>query len=254
MINFLKNKIFNEKKEVVTFSCKDWAIRKYSPVETGDQKLPSEYMELPVGKICPFERKDLSYQLTARQCPSLNSFLKYGYVISAWCDIEISFEDDQVFIKYSNLDYHHDVHTENQYQQMLGDQFNVRLVIKINNPWHIKTMDGYSCFWMPIYYTNKNYQALPAILDTDIGLNDCPINLAFFEKKYTLIKMGEPLVRIIPFRREPIEAVSRKYNSKDNNRFLNILGLNGLSRYNWRGFITAKTKFKLIKKDLDIES
>jgi hypothetical protein len=107
---------------------------------------------------------------------------------------------------------------------------------------------------MPIYYTNKNYQAIPAIVDTDLILNDMPINLAFFEKKYTLIKMGEPLVRIIPFRRESIDAVSRKYNDQDNNRFLNILGLNGLSRYNWRSFISAKNRFKLTKKDLDIES
>jgi hypothetical protein len=107
---------------------------------------------------------------------------------------------------------------------------------------------------MPIYYTNKNYQAIPAIVDTDLILNDLPINLAFFEKKYTLIKMGEPLVKVIPFRREPIDAVSKKYDSADENRFLNILGLNGLSRYNWRGFITAKNKFSLNKKDLDIES
>jgi hypothetical protein len=246
--------MFNKKKEIITFSCKDWAIRKYSPVETGEQKLPDEFLNLPVGKICPFERINLSHQLTARQCPSINSFLKYGYVISAWCDIEISFDNDQIHIKYSNPDYKHDVHTESQYHQILGDQFDVRLVIKLNNPWHIKTVDGYSCFWMPIYYTNKNYQALPAILDTDVSLNDCPINLAFFEKKYTLIKMGEPLVRIVPFRREPIDAVSRKFDSADENRFLNILGLNGLSRYNWRGFISAKHKFSLSKRDLDIES
>jgi len=253
MINFIKE-LFSKKKEIITFSCKDWAIRKYSPVELGEQKLPQEYLDLPVGKICPFERKNQSYQLSARQCPSINSFLKYGYVISAWCDIEISFEDDHVYIKYSNLDYNHDVHTENQYQKIIGDQFDVRLIIKINNPWHIKTLDGYSCFWMPIYYTNKNYQAIPAIVDTDLMLNDLPINLAFFEKKYTLIKMGEPLVKVIPFRREPIDAVSKKYDSADENRFLNILGLNGLSRYNWRGFITAKNKFSLDKKDLDIES
>lgn len=254
MINFIKKIISKQDDKIITFSCKDWAIRKYAPVETSDQKLPEEFLDLSAGKVCPFERTDMSYQLSARQCPSLNSFLKYGYVISAWCDIEISFEEDNVYIRYSNLDYKHDVHTENQYQQILGDQFDVRLVIKINNPWHIKTIDGYSCFWLPIYYTNKNYQALPAIVDTDMILNDMPINLAFFEKKYTLIKRGEPLVRIIPFRREPILAESRKYNRQDENRFLNILGLNGLSRYNWRRFISAKYKFNLIKNDLDIES
>lgn len=252
MIEFIKS--FFKEKEIITFSCKDWAIRKYSPVELGENKLPDEYMDLHVGKICPFESRNLSNQLTARQCPSLNSFLKYGYVISAWCDIEIIFEDDQMYIRYSNTDYTHDIHTENQFYDILGNQFDVRLVVKINNPWHIKTLDGYSVFWLPIYYTNKNYQALPAILDTDLSLNDCPINLAFFEKKNTLIKMGEPLVRIIPFRREPITAVSKKYDQKDENRFLNILGLNGLSRYKWRGYISAKNKFFLRKKDLDIES
>jgi len=254
MIDYLTRFFSKIDREIITFSCKDWAIRKYAPVELGEHKLPEEYTDLPIGKICPFERKNLSYQLTARQCPSLNSFLKYGYVIPAWCDIEISFEGDQVHIRYSNLDYNHDVHTENQYQQILGDQFDVRIVIKINNPWHIKTLDGYSCFWLPIYYTNKNYQALPAIVDTDMTLNDTPINLAFFEKKYTLIKMGEPLVRIVPFRRETVTAISRKYDHHDENRFLNILGLNSLSRYNWRGYITAKSKFRLNKKDLDIES
>jgi Ca2+-binding EF-hand superfamily protein len=90
MIKFIKS-LFSKKKEIITFSCKDWAIRKYSPVELGEQKLPQEYLDLPVGKICPFERTNQSYQLSARQCPSINSFLKSGYVISAWCDIEISY-------------------------------------------------------------------------------------------------------------------------------------------------------------------
>jgi hypothetical protein len=242
------------KENIITFSCSDWAIRKFAPVETSENILLEDYKKLPIGKICPFDLTKANSELSAKQCPAIRNFVKYGYIIPAWCDIEIDFSDDKVIIQYSNADYGHEIHTEEQFQSIIGDQFKVRLDIKLNSPWHIHTASGYSCMWMPIFYHNVNYQALPAIVDTDINLNKNPINLMFFEPKKTVIKMGDPLVRVIPFKRENITAVSKKFDEKDKNRLINILNLNKLSKFGWRNFIKDKISYTLKKLDLDIDS
>jgi len=238
---------------IVTFSCPDWAIRKYAPVITADRYLPAEFKDLPVGEICPFDFSKSASQLTVRQCPAITNYMRAGYIIPAWCDIQVSFSNESVKIEMSNTDYGYEIHSAEQIGGSVGDHFSLRMSIKLNSPWSIVTKPDYSLMWMPYFYHNKNYQALPAIVDTDSMLNRNPINLMLFKKKDTLIKMGDPLVQIIPFRRETVHAVSKAYDEQDHKRYTNILNLNKLSRFGWRSFIKNRFKYLLTAKDLEVD-
>ena len=237
----------------VTFSCSDWAIRKYAPIIPAEKYFADEFKNLPVGNICPFDHNKSASQLTVRQCPAISNYTKAGYIIPAWCDIQLSFSDDTMKIEMSNTDYGYEIHSSEQIGNTVGDQFKLRMSIKLNSPWSIVTEQGYGLMWLPYFYHNKNYQALPAIVDTDSMLNRNPINLMCFEQKDTLIKMGDPLVQVIPYKRQDIDAVSKAYTESDHKRYTNILGLNKLSRFGWRNFIKNKIKFSLETKDLEID-
>lgn len=239
---------------IITFSCPDWAIRKYAPVIPSAEYTSKDFLDLSVGEICPFDFDKTSSQLTLRQCPAVNDYLKSGYIIRAWCDIQVTFDDDKMHVQMSNNDYGYEIHTEDQFENVVGNQFKPRISLKLNSPWSIFTAAGYSVMWLPYFYQNKNYQALPAVVDTDSMVNRNPINVMFFEKKDTLIKVGDPLVHIIPYKKENITGLSKAYTDKEHKRFLNLLGLNKLSRFGWRTFIKNKVRYLLERKDLEADS
>jgi len=243
---------FSKKQPIITFSCHDWAIRTHAPILPASEYIPQSFKDLPTGKICPFDTDKIFSNLTAKNCPAINNLLTTGYILPAWCDIEIDFQDDSITMKYSNSDYGHEIHTQDQFQSIIGDQFEVRLDVKLNSPWHIHTASNYSCMWIPIFHNNVNYQALPAILETDVNLNQNPINLMLFKPKKTLIKLGDPLVQIIPFKRENINGLSKSFSLTDQKRMKNILNLKKLSRFGWRKFIKDTPEYQLHRQDLDI--
>lgn len=245
--------MFNKKqKPIIEFSCREWAIRKHAPVLPASKFLPKEYEKLQAGSKCPFDHLQEASMLSIKMCPAVNNFMNAGYVIPAWCDIEIKFEGDQYRINYSNFNYQHRTHPDEQFTGMF-DRFKVRTDIKLDSPWAIKTAPDYSVMWMPMWFHNSNFQAVPAIVDTDRVPNHNPINIMLFEPKDTVIKMGDPLVQLIPFKREPVAAISREYNESDNKRIQSIMGLGQLSKYGWRQFIKKNISYLLDRQDLDLE-
>ncbi len=245
---------FKKKEQpTIEFSCREWAIRKYAPIMPAGHFLPQEFKNLNPGEVCPFDPFHNASLLTARLCPALNQYMGSGYIIPAWQDIEIVFEDNGSWrMNFSNPDYSNGMHPEEQFPGMI-ERFEHRVAVKLRSPWSIKTKPGYSVMWLPLFYHNLNYQALPAVLDCDTLPNEMPINLMFLEKKTTLIKMGDPLVQIIPFKREDINAVSREYNDLDLKRWKSLHGLRLLTRFSWRPFIKNKIKYRLDKRDTELE-
>jgi hypothetical protein len=73
-----------------------------------------------------------------------------------------------------------------------------------------------------------------------------------YEQKDTLIKMGDPLVQVIPFKREDITAVSREYTENDFKRLASISGLLKLSRWGWRQWLKNRVSFTLDRRDTDL--
>ena len=73
---------------------------------------------------------------------------------------------------------------------------------RIDTDWQIKTPPGYSCLIIqPFYEFNKNYQIMPAIVDTD--RYDYTLNVkGYLTGKSHAVLPGEKLVQVIPFKRE----------------------------------------------------
>jgi hypothetical protein len=246
-------KWFKKEEPIIEFSCREWAIRKYAPVLPAHNFMPDAYKDIPTGTICPFDPFHNASLLSIKLCPALNQYQSAGYVIPAWADMEISFDDNGGYsVKVANPDYRVLAHTEEQYPGLLENRFKFRTTLKFLCPWSVKTKPGYSLMWLPMFFHDVNYQAVPAILDADILPNELPINMMFFERKTTFIKMGDPLVHIIPFKRTDITGISREYNDADQKRWKSLHGLRLLTKVSWRPFIKNKLKFTLDRKDTDL--
>ena len=80
-------------------------------------------------------------------------------------------------------------------------------IIKILNPWKIKTPKGYSCLFLPPMYNEMDYfYIINAIVDTD-KFDDwinfpIIINCDKYPSFKKIFKQGTPYVQIIPFKRD----------------------------------------------------
>ena len=89
-------------------------------------------------------------------------------------------------------------------QLPLGDDKGKENLGKFHNKWLIKTPPGYSClFIQPLNRIEERFEAISGVVDTDMYIN--VINFPFHWKKWnqqTLLKKGEPMIQVIPFKRE----------------------------------------------------
>jgi|TARA_R100001460_G_scaffold91243_2_gene132965 hypothetical protein len=80
-------------------------------------------------------------------------------------------------------------------------------ILKILNPWTIKTPPGYSCLFMsPVLNENDHFHAISAIVDTDTFHDKINFPVIMNGDKYDkfdkVFGAGLPLVQVIPFKRE----------------------------------------------------
>jgi hypothetical protein len=251
MFNFFKK----EKVPEIQFACADWAIRKHSPVKPAKDFLPEAWSKVQKSDIREWDPQKNESHITIKNCPAVTEWMQQGYIIPAWCDIEcmIDHENGRYGIRYSNENSKARGHTEPQFKPLLDHATPVQFSFKLDNPWSISTKPGWSIQWMPLFYHDLPFQALPGILDPDTQVNDQPINIVAKGTQSFLIKMGTPIVQVVPFKRSEIHGISREMKFKDDKRTAGIRSLNNLSRYGWRNFIRNKKVFTLDRKDVDLE-
>ena len=104
---------------------------------------------------------------------------------------------------------------------------------KFINKWLIKTPPGYSCLFIhPMNRREERWKIIEGVVDTDTYIN--VINFPFILKKTDeqfLIKKGEPMVQIIPFKRESWKMWSGFYLEKLHSKTLNLLDSEWMDRY-----------------------
>jgi hypothetical protein len=108
---------------------------------------------------------------------------------------------------------------------------------KFHNKWLIETPPGYSCLFVrPLNrYTEDRFELISGVVDTDSYIN--LINFPFILKKRDkqfLIKKGDPMVQVIPFKRESWKIWSGFYFEKRHGRTLRFLFTEFLDRYRKR--------------------
>jgi len=105
-------------------------------------------------------------------------------------------------------------------------------IMKIHNPFIIKTPPGYSCLFVPPQHRSRDYfEILPAIVDTDSYNTQINFPIVFCgEKKEqfeTVIEKGTPYVQVIPFKRDnwkmKINEINMNQFRKDSFKYVSNL-------------------------------
>lgn len=117
--------------------------------------------------------------------------------------------EDLIAAKGINLNKRHaEVHA---FQQLKGSPYieknSNKNILKIMNPWVIKTPPGYSCLFLPpLNNTDDRFSIIPGIVDTDVFDLEVNFPIIMNGDKYktlkTIIEKGTPYVQVIPFKRD----------------------------------------------------
>ena len=95
---------------------------------------------------------------------------------------------------------------------------------KILNPWIIKTPPGYSCLFLPpLNNSDDRFSIIPGIVDTDKFPGEINFPMIINGDKYpilkTVIKMGTPLVQVIPFKRNSWKMKIKEHKKENSDKF-----------------------------------
>ena len=208
----------------------------------------SKYKDLlihpvPIKKLVPNWYKQLSNYMdkiknfenpTAKKCiPLLDSFTS-GYAILNPIDIifwterlnnelqlhwriprEINVDD------YPNINIGIQYHLKNQINEGFVKEDEYEIALKFLNPWIIQTPKEYSCLFVNPLNSSKErlIRILDAIVDTDTYIYN-QINFPFFLKKIKegetfLLKQGEPIALVFPFKRDNWKMKIVDFNNEE---------------------------------------
>jgi|TARA_B110000503_G_scaffold56361_1_gene90351 hypothetical protein len=249
MFNFLKKK----QHPTVTFETEHWFVRKYAPVRPASEFIPAFWKEMPT--FLDRQEHFIDSEKTVKSCPAVVDMMTAGYVIPAWCDIELEPDayNNIVMARYSSTYFNHALHSDQQLGPVLEQKFPIRSVIRLDNPWKMWCAEGYSLMYLPLtYWDNRGWEALPGIIDQDKGGVVTPINIMMSSKEKVIIKQGEPIVQIIPFKRENITAVTRNISKTGVERINAINGMHTMQFKGWRSFVTGKKSYKIDNQDTEL--
>lgn len=243
---------FTKNKHQVYFETDNWAIRKYAPIRPASEFVPNKFTSMPA-----FVNKQphmIDSIKTVRACPGISEYFGLGFVIPAWCDIEIEPRDNgEVLARYSDPTFNHATHYPQQVNQFMEKTFKVRTPVKLDNPWYTYTTKGWSLLYLPmLYHEEQNWQAMPGIIDHDIGALQSPINIMLKETKPTLIKQGDPLCQVIPIYRDNVTARTGNIRSTTTSRNNAIMQSMFMSFKGWARLMREHKRYSIDANDTDL--
>ena len=204
----------------------------------------------PASRFIPDEYKKLKrfkddnlHNPTVKTCVPFLDSLILGYIIPFDQDYLVDPVENDFSVTPANKNASSEFHDKEQlpkeWQKISGKK-----VGKFMNKWLIKTPPGYSClFVQPMNRMEERFDIIPGVVDTDTYLN--LINFPYFLKKRDeqfLFKRGEPMVQVIPFKRESWKMWSGFYYEKAHSKIINILNNEWMDRY--KKYFWSKKSFK----------
>ena len=238
----------------VFFTTDEWAVRKYAPIQPAKNFLPLAFKDMAL--YLQKSNHQIDSQKTVKSCPGIIDYCGAGFVITAWCDIEItpSTDGQRVNVRYSHNKFNQGEQPPEVLQGFMSAKFGVRTAVKLDNPWSMWTAAGYSLMHLPMSYYDdtRNWEAIPGWADNDIGVVANPIHIMLKEAKPTFIKMGEPIVQIVPIKREPIVAFTGERTINTIKRYHSIAYLAGMTFNGWNKYIRTKKSYEVDAHDIEL--
>ena len=190
--------------------------------------MPEEYK-----KLQRHARQDLKVG-TLKACMPFLDAMTAGYIIPFDQDYLIDPTETEFTITPANREkddvgFHDNVQTPKEWHHKTGEHTG-----KFINKWLIKTPPGYSClFTQPMNrLAEDRFFIIDGIVDTDNYYNT--INFPFLllkRDKQFLIKKGEAIVQVIPFKRESWKMSSGFEFEKRHQFTINLLNSEFIDRY-----------------------
>ena len=200
----------------------------------------------PASRFIPDEYKKLKrfkeYNLhspTVKTCVPFLDSLTMGYIIPFDQDYLVDPVEDDFAVTPANKEqndfgFHNQTQLPEEWKETTGKNAG-----KFHNKWLIKTAPGYSCLFIkPMNRIETRFDIIAGVVDTDTYINT--INFPFILNKRDqqfLIKKGEPMVQVIPFKRESWKMWSGFYLEKAHGKVLSMLNSEWVDRYKkmfWR--------------------
>jgi len=195
----------------------------------------------PASNVIPEEYKKLErhkggnlHETTLKTCMPFLDAMAAGYIIPFDQDYLIDPTEKEFSVTPANrekddIGYHDKIQAPKEWHNITGEQ-----VGKFINKWLITTPAGYSClFTQPMNRFRENrFLIINGVVDTDVYINT--INFPFIllkRDKQFLLKKGEPMVQVIPFKRETWKMSSDFYKEKRHSATLNLLNSEFIDRY-----------------------
>ena len=196
--------------------------------------IPQEYKDLKRHKRFEDNQKPNLHEPTIKTCIPFLDSLTAGYIIPFDQDYLIDPTEEDFSVIPANREQHdvgfHDkTQLPNAWRSLTGEHAG-----KFINKWLVRTPPGYSCLFVhPMNrYSENRFELISGIVDTDTYANG--INFPFILKKRNeqfLLKKGEAMVQVIPFKREPWKMWSGFYLEKLHQKTLNLLKSEWVDRY-----------------------
>lgn len=215
----------------IEFISSDQKILEHFPIKPAKQALPEWFKDLPRDRSREIDKGQGNYpEFLGNIIPTIKKCMPVGDLITAGYIIPNAYE--QKFDTFDNIGYEHfsremnmmsgqDPANGHHYEQCpvkwQGDT--KKNYFKILLPWRIVTPPGYSSlFFQPFYRPNDRYTMLPSIIDTDQFDGVYQNFPGYLLKNNVTIESGEPLIQVIPFKRDDWKMESRFEKPSDNTK------------------------------------
>jgi hypothetical protein len=143
---------------------------------------------------------------TVKNCPPFLEAMACGYIIPLAADIRLALDSAGAFhgeCTYANLVVMH------KPAQSKGAPFEGCPVVKICNPWLIRTPPGYSTLFLPpVNRFHMPLIPLTGLVETDIFYREVnfPTILTIRPGTNVVLRRGTPLVQVIPIKRDEFQS------------------------------------------------
>ena len=195
----------------------------------------------PANHFMPEEYKKLErykdgnlHTPTIKTCMPFLDAMGCGYIIPFDQDYIIDPTEKDFSVTPANkekndIGYHDKAQIPKEWHHKTGEYAG-----KFINKWLITTPPGYSClFTQPMNrFGEDRFLLINGVVDTDNYINT--INFPFIllkRDKQFLIKKGDPMVQILPFKRESWKMSSKFYFEKKHQSTINLLNSKFMDRY-----------------------
>ena len=212
----------------ITFCATDKSMLEVWPhPKPASRFIPEEYKKLE-----RFYNGDM-HKATLKTCIPFLDSLTMGYIISFDQDYVVDPVENDFTVLPANREqndfgFHNQTQLPKEWKKVAGENAG-----KFHNKWLIKTPPGYSCLFIkPMNRIETRFEIIAGVVDTDTYINT--INFPFIlhkRDKQFLIKKGEPMVQVIPFKRDSWKMWAGFYMEKLHSKTINMLGSEWVDRY-----------------------